>query len=201
MSHRGPLSTALLAFLAVPVSVGAATCSFPEVTLSPGCSGGGTSTTASTGGNGGVGGTTGAAGEVGCAGAGGIGGTTTSTTSTPPNCPVDKDGDMAVSWQCGGGTDCADNDANTHPGITEYSATPIQNEKAPNTDPYDKNCDGTVENETPVLGCAPGHCPAGIVGFKSNVSCGTSAPLGHCEGFVCGWKAENPAMTKTQKCR
>jgi hypothetical protein len=115
-------------------------------------------------------------------------------------CPLDKDGDLAISWTCSGGTDCADDDVNTHPGIMDYSSTPIQNEAAPNTNPYDKNCDGVVEKETKALGCQPLYCPGGN-GFNNDVACGASAPLGHCGGFPCGFQAENPAQSKVQKCR
>ena len=213
MANRAPLPAALVVPFLLLSGAGVSTCSFPDVTLGSGGStagaagsstiggSGGVGDTTMTAGAGGVGGTpapTGGAGDGGGGSSGSGGGATTSTTSE--ECPVDKDGDLAISWECAGGTDCADDDVNANPGIVDYSASPIQNEAAPNTDPYDKNCDGIVEKETKVLGCALFQCPGGK-GFKSDVPCGVSAPLGHCGGFFCSFQAENPAQSKTQRCR
>ncbi len=224
MSNRVPLwrtllgdgpARAPLALLVVLASAGVATCSFPEVTLAPGdttSTGGqsGTSTTSAPGGSGGVGGaaggtTNGGAGGTSATGgaAGGTtasGGATMTTTTTTDTCPIDEDGDQAISWMCAGGTDCADDDVNTNPDFVGYSATPIQNQTAPNTPLYDRNCDGKVETETPVLSCSLVSCPQGM-GFAGDVPCGMTAPLGHCGGIPCAWKAENPAQEKIQKCR
>lgn len=214
MSNRALLRTALLAASLLLSGAGVVTCSFPEITLATGGSAGTmatTSTTTVTGGSGGVGGATETTGSGGVGGTispsggagagGGIGGSGGgTTTSTSDACPVDKDGDLAISWMCAGGTDCADDDVNAHPGIADYSSTPIQNQAAPNTDPYDKNCDGVVEKETKVLGCKLFYCPGGK-GFKGDVACGASAPLGHCGGIPCAFQAENPAQSKVQRCR
>lgn len=196
---------------------GVAACSFPDITLAPADTGsttggtggeaGGTATGAAGGGGAGAGAGTAGSGTGAGGGAGGTGGTggeagSTSTGTDP--CPIDGDGDMAVSWQCPGGTDCADGDVNTHPGIDEPSSIPIQNEKAPGTLDYDKNCNGVEEAETPVLNCVFGNCSSAVKGFASPVACGASAPLGHCQSVAfigCQWKAENPAQNKTQKCK
>lgn len=215
MANRAPLPAALVVTSLLLSGAGVSTCSFPDVTLAGGEPTAGAAGSSTSGGTGGVGGTTVMAGAGGVGGttaptggagagdgSGGLsgsgGGTTTSTTSDV--CPLDKDGDLAISWECAGGTDCADDDVNANPGIVDYSATPIQNEAAPNTDPYDKNCNDIVEKETKVLGCAFLHCPGGK-GFKSDVPCGVSAPLGHCGGIPCAFQAENPAQSKTQRCR
>ena len=218
MANRPLLPTALLASFLLLSGAGVATCTFPEVTLGAGGSTGGaagsqtTSTTGGSGGvggattttgTGGVGGTTSATGGAGASGGtGGVGGTggETTTSTMSGDCPVDNDGDQATSWKCAGGADCADDDVNANPGITEYSSIPIQNEAAPNTAPYDKNCDGTVEKETKALGCAFLHCPGGK-GFQNDVACGASAPLGHCGGVPCGFQNENPSQSKIQRCR
>lgn len=191
-----------------------ATCTFPEVTLDTNGSGGAAQTTGtdetttlSAGGAGGNGGATGGGGmggsEGGNGGMGGSGGSTSTSTSTDP-CPVDMDGDMSVSWECGSGDDCADGDPNTHPGIADFSEAPIEGDKRPNTAEYDKNCDGTEERETPKLNCGFLNCDSSKKGFSSDVPCGMSASLGHCRSvfFIgCEFAAENPAQVKVQKCR
>jgi len=104
-----------------------------------------------------------------------------------------------VSWDCPGGTDCADGDYNTNPGIDMPSAIAIQGPTAPNTNLYDKNCDGTVQEETPVLNCGLG-CNSNILGFQSHVDCGVTGTLGHCAAITCQWTPESPGKSKQQKC-
>ena len=192
---------ALLAFVA-------ATCTFPEVTLSSGGAGGAAATSTLPGGAGGETLTTTSSSSTTTSGSGGTTTTSDTTTSgsggttTSATCPIDMDGDGAVSWKClANGGDCGDSDVNAKPGIMEYSQIPIQNEIAPNTDPYDKNCDGDVETETSVLDCGLFCSGGNVQGYKAPVACGQSGALGHCGGIPCSWQAENPAKSKTQRCR
>lgn len=185
--------------LGLAAFAGALSCTFPDITLAPedagsaGGSGGSTSTIS----GGSAGSTTSSQSTTSQSTSSST--TSSSSSSTTATCPLDSDNDGAVSWQCQGGTDCADDDFNTNPSIDTPSAMAIQGPTAPNTDPYDKNCDGTVQEETPVLNCGIG-CDSSILGFQSHVDCGVTGTLGHCKAITCQWTPESPGMSKQQKC-
>lgn len=152
-----------------------------------GAGAGGTSTTKSAGGSGG-----GTSTSSSSSSSGGSGGTT---------CLEDGDDDTFTSW-CAGGPDCADEDLTANPDA-DFDSAPIAGETKPNTNPYDRNCDGEVERETPVLKC-PKFVPCGSAqGYAAPVACGELGVLGECaNNFLgCNWKALNPTVEKQQKCK
>jgi hypothetical protein len=192
-----------------------ASCSFPtyDITVTGGSAG---ETTAVTGSSGSVGGSGGASTSSGSGGgAGGASATASSGSSAASTsgsasttasagstgsgpCTTDADGDTYVSAKCPGGNDCADGDALANP-KGDYHTFPITN-PLPGTLPFDFNCDGAEEAETPKLTCG-GDCSS--TGFNTVVACGASAPLGKCGGIapLCGFTAISPAVSKTQRCK
>ena len=135
-------------------------------------------------------------------GAGGAASSNASSSSGP--CTTDADGDGAVSWQCPGGTDCADQDFNAHPEppMVSFGKAPIQGPKAPGTKDYDFNCNGNEEGETLVLKCGMVGCnPQNQIGVQFAVACGGTALLGHCAAITCAWTPENPPKSVVQKCK
>lgn len=178
---------------------------------------GGTGAGGATGGNGGIGGHGAGGGGHGGSGAGGGTSTTTSegggggmtTTSTSAagggggsTCAEDSDGDTFISW-CAGGPDCADEDMTAHPNAG-YDSAPIMGSTKPNTNPFDRDCNGVVQRETAVLAC-PAIAPCGSAqGYQAAVACGQFGALGHCvSDFIlgCKWAPLNPAVDKQQKCK
>jgi hypothetical protein len=187
-------------------------CTFPEVTFDATAAGGsgttGTTTgTAGNGGNGGSGAGEGGGGTSTSTSAGGSGGTTSTSSSTAASggsggatCPEDGDDDTFLSW-CAGGPDCADEDptANSEAG---FDSAPITGATKPNTNPYDRDCDGSVERETAAIMCKVGSCNA--EGYDQDVDCGQLGVLGHCVpvlGIGCKWEAYSPTIMKQQKCK
>jgi hypothetical protein len=131
------------------------------------------------------------------------GATSSSSSSGGTNCPTDEDQDGAISSQCLGGTDCADQDLKAHPELptVSFQSAPIQGTTAPNTQPYDFNCDGQETTETPVLDCQLKCLVGGGSGYLSTVKCGESAALGHCEIVTCAWKPDSPPQNRVQRCK
>ncbi|MEP7125432.1 MAG: hypothetical protein ABJE95_31155 [Byssovorax sp.] len=196
-----------------------ASCSFPtyDITVTGGSA---DATTAATGSSGSAGGSGGASATAssGSGGASASSGTSASTSSTSTStsasttsssastsattgsgpCSTDADGDTYISAKCPGGNDCADGDALANP-KGDFHTFPITN-PPPGTLPFDFNCSGSEEAETPKLTCG-GDCSS--VGFNSVVACGASAPLGKCAGIapLCGFMEISPAVSKTQRCK
>ena len=185
--------------------VAIASCSFPafDITVSGGSSGATTAATGSSGSAGGSGGASTSSGSAG--GAGGAIATASSsastssgsTTSTGP-CSTDADGDKYISAKCPGGNDCADGDALANIN-GDYHTFPITN-PPPGTLPFDFNCSGGEEAETPKVSCGV-DCAS--QGFNAVVPCGSTAPLGKCGGVVgfCTFQPLSPAASKTQRCK
>jgi hypothetical protein len=189
-----------------------ASCSFPtyDITVTGGSTDATTAASGSSGSSGGSGGASTSSGSGG--GAGGASATASSastsgsasttasgsSSSTGGPCTTDADGDTYISAKCPGGNDCADGDALANL-KGDYHTFPITN-PPPGTLPYDFNCSGSEEAETPKLTCG-GDCSS--MGFNSVVPCGASAPLGKCGGIapLCGFTALSPAVSKTQRCK
>jgi hypothetical protein len=189
----------VLALLLVAAAAMGVSCSFPEIEFYGSTSGtgsGGAASSASASGGGGA-----TESSTASKGSGGNG-SGSSSSSSGTDCMTDADQDGALSTQCQGGTDCADDDPRAHPEppTVIVQGAPIQGATAPNTLPYDFNCDEQETGETPVLGCT-GLCNPNEIGYQSAVKCGTAAPLGHCEAITCAWKFENPPQNRLQKCK
>ncbi len=136
------------------------------------------------------------------ASSGSTGGSDATSTSTGSGaCTTDADNDGAISWQCAGGNDCADQDARAHPGATFATGGAIQGPKSPGTLPYDFNCDQVETTKTLTLECTGMPCstPSSVHGFQQAVSCGSTGMLGHCGGLPCEWISEG--ITITQACK
>jgi hypothetical protein len=175
-----------------------AACSFPDVTIS-GDSGGSSS-------SGSPGGPPIASSSASAGGAAASSSTAASSSHTSSSqasssssgCATDDDHDGYLSWTCAPpGPDCADEDPLAHPGAG-FEATPISGPRSPGTQPFDFDCDGVVETETPALDC--GTCDP-RTGFEADVPCGMSAAVGTCVGLVlCSWQANIPTMIVVQRC-
>jgi hypothetical protein len=180
----------------VAIAAGIASCSFPTYNITVTGSGGATASSGSVGGGGGASASNGSVGGGGSASAsngsaGGGGSATTSTSSGP--CATDEDGDQAISWQCAGGTDCADQDPRAYPKADFTAGAPIMGPRSPVTLPYDFNCDKIETRKTVKLNC-PIVCvfPGKEHGFQIDVDCGKSGTLGHCQGGVpCKWTSDS----------
>jgi hypothetical protein len=100
--------------------------------------------------------------------------------------------------KCPGGNDCADGDPHANP-KGDFHPIPITNPPL-GTLPFDFNCSGAEEAETPMLKCGV-DCAS--QGFETVVGCGATAPLGQCAGLVgfCKFQALAPAVSKTQRCK
>lgn len=187
-------------------------CTFPEVTFDAtaaggsGATGGATGTSTETAGVGGSGGS-GAGGTSTSTSAGGSGGTTSTFSSTSSSggsggatCLEDGDDDTFISW-CAGGPDCADEDLTANPDAG-FDSAPISGVTKSNTNPYDRDCDGSVERETAAIMCKVGSCNA--EGYQQDVDCGQLGVLGHCVPVLaigCKWEAYSPTVMKQQKCK
>lgn len=200
----------------VPVAcalVFSTSCTFPEVTFDAtasggsGATGGATGTFTETAGAGGSGGS-GAGGTTTSTSAGGSGGTTSTSSSTSSSsggsggatCLEDGDDDTFISW-CAGGPDCADEDLTANPDAG-FDSAPISGVTKSNTNPYDRDCDGSVERETAAIMCKVGSCNA--EGYQQDVDCGQLGVLGHCVPVLaigCKWEAYSPTVMKQQKCK
>ena len=121
-----------------------------------------------------------------------------STSSGSDSCTTDADGDTYISIACPGGTDCDDGDALANP-KGDYHMFPIPN-PPPGTLPFDFNCSGAEEAETPAVTCGV-DCTS--QGFQMAVACGATAPLGKCGGMpgLCTFQLLTPAVSKTQRCK
>jgi hypothetical protein len=128
--------------------------------------------------------------------------TSSSTSSSSGKCTTDLDGDGFVSWTCDPTKDCADHDPLAHPepGV-DYQAAAISGVTKPGTLPFDFNCNGIEEAETPTLNCSV--CGSNTVGFKMDVACGQTGALGTCVGatVLCSWQPMSPAQMAVQKCK
>lgn len=206
--------------LAATIAIGAWACSFPEIRIAGDTSGsgGGTSTSSSstTGTGGGSGGMGGHGGSGGATTSSSSSSSTTSSTSSSSTtsssgtgggpCTTDLDHDNYRSWKCDPSDptlDCADGDIRAHPGAG-FQDSAIIGEVKGNLLPYDFDCNGAEEAETPTRDC-PGtafNCPSGE-GFESAVSCGMAGAIGHCvpSGLGCKWTANNPPKTLVQRCK
>ncbi len=187
-------------------------CTFPEVTFDAtaaggsGATGGATGTTTGTGGNGGSGGS-GAGGTSTSTSTGGSGGTTSTSSSSSASggsggttCLEDGDDDGFTSW-CAGGPDCADEDLTANPDAG-FDSAPISGATKSNTNPFDRDCDGSVERETAAITCKVGSCNA--EGYEQDVDCGQLGVFGHCVPVLaigCKWEAYSPTIMKQQKCK
>lgn len=199
----------------VPVAcalVFSTSCTFPEVTFDAtasggsGATGGATGTFTETAGAGGSGGS-GAGGTTTSTSAGGSGGTTSTSSSTSSSggsggatCLEDGDDDTFISW-CAGGPDCADEDLTANPDAG-FDSAPISGVTKSNTNPYDRDCDGSVERETAAIMCKVGSCNA--EGYQQDVDCGQLGVLGRCVPVLaigCKWEAYSPTVMKQQKCK
>jgi hypothetical protein len=130
--------------------------------------------------------------------AGGSDGTSTSSGG----CNTDEDGDGAISWQCPGGTDCADQDARAHPGAAFFTGPSIMGARSPGTLSYDFDCDQKETMEWPKLVCNGASCatPPQTQGFNSaEVACGNSGMLGHCAGLPCSWVSDSGTVLQSCK--
>ena len=117
--------------------------------------------------------------------------------------------DSSLSWKChpsASNLDCADEDARAFPGAG-FEASPMMGQRRPGTPPWDFDCDGVVVQETPVLYCGGFVFCAGGSGLQPGTTpaCGMTYPLGHClnNGFLlaCQWNADNPLVTRIQRCK
>lgn len=192
----------------VVIAAGIASCTFPtyNITVASG-SGGGASTTAassgSTGGDDTSTTTTSGGGGGSAASSGSAGGGTSSTSSSTGSgaCTTDADIDMAISWQCAGGKDCADQDDRAHPAADYTPGAAILGPRSPGTLAYDFDCDTFETKKVKKLIC-PAVCalPGTELGFLEEVDCGASGTLGHCEGTVnCKWVSNS--MNTQQTCK
>jgi hypothetical protein len=187
-------------------AIAAGACSFPTILIAGETSGSGGSTTSTA-----TGATTGTGGAPASASTTSSATTSSAATSTAASsatasasssssgnpCNLDDDGDLVLSWLCGG-PDCADNDKLAYPDAG-YQGTPITGQQQNNL-PFDYNCDGKQEAETPT--CKLGACPAaGVLAFKSDVPCGVMAALGTCGIVGCNWVPTNPPSSGTQRCK
>ena len=171
-------------------ALAAGACGFPDVAVTgdtggSSSSGAGGSSTASSSGSGG--------GHAASSSTG-------STSSSGGNgCTTDDDHDGYLSWTCSPpGPDCADEDPLAHPGAG-FQAGPISGARRPGTLPFDFDCNGVDEAETPTLDCAA--CDP-RTGFQADVPCGMVAALGTCVGLaLCSWQASSPTMMVVQRCK
>jgi hypothetical protein len=190
----------ILASLLVTAAATGVSCSFPKIEFfgpTSGTGGGGGAISSATGGA-----TESSTASTGGEGNSGASSSSDSSSSGGANCMTDEDQDEAISSQCQQGTDCADQDDKAHPEpppVTAQSA-PIQGATAPNTLPYDFNCDGQETGETLVLNCQL-FCNSSEIGYQSAVKCGDAALVGHCEAVSCKWTAESPPQNRVQKCK
>ena len=190
----------------VVIAAGIASCTFPtyNITVAPGSGGGASTTAASSGSTGGddTSTTTTSGGGGGSAASSGSAGGGTSTTSTGSGaCTTDADIDMAISWQCAGGKDCADQDDRAHPAADYTPGAAILGPRSPGTLAYDFDCDTFETKKVKKLIC-PAVCalPGTELGFLEEVACGAADTLGHCEGTVnCKWVSNG--MSTQQTCK
>lgn len=180
-------------------AVGIASCSFPTYNITVTGSGGATAASASSG-SGGGGGASASSGSAGGGGSGGGTSTTTTSTSSGP-CSTDEDGDGAISWQCVGGKDCADQDNRAHPWADFTIGAAIKGLRSPGTLPYDFNCDLSETKQTLTLACAGALCPTPVTtkGFVQDVNCGASGNLGHCAGVPNSFVSDSINLTEVCK--
>jgi hypothetical protein len=77
----------------------------------------------------------------------------------------------------------------------------------PGTQPWDFDCDGVVVQETPILHCGGFVFCAGESGYEPGTApeCGMAYTLGHCLNngalLACQWNADNPIVTRVQRCK
>jgi hypothetical protein len=205
----------MLLALAVSITAAIASCTFPTyeiiVTGTTGSTGDASATASSSSSGGGDGGASSTSStSSGNGGSGGSGGSSTSSTSSASStssvsstssgaCTTDADGDTYVSVKCPGGTDCADGDVLANP-KGDFHAFSIQNPPA-GTQPFDFNCNGNQETETPVVTSCGADCST--EGFSAKVACGDTGPTGKCGGVfpLCSFTLYNPTVTKVQRCK
>jgi hypothetical protein len=213
MKQRSVSATIVGSFVAIGVAI--ASCSFPTynitVTGSGGASatasgavGGGGATATSSASIGGAGGASASSASSGSVGGGASTSTSTasatSSTSSGP-CSTDEDQDGAISWQCAGGTDCADQDPRAHPNANFTAGAAIMGLRSPVTLPYDFNCDKKETKQTVKLNC-PAICflPGMQQGFPVDVDCDSPGMLGHCAGgLACKWTSNSANMVQICK--
>ena len=186
---------ALIVGCVVASAAGVASCSFPTYNIIVTGSGGASASSASSGSVGGAGGASTTASSGGAAST-----STTSSTGSGP-CSTDADSDTAISWQCAGGKDCADQDNRAHPGADFTAGAPIIGPRSPGTLAYDFDCDTFEKTKYPKLIC-PGVCvvPGTVLGFVQEVSCGMTGTLGHCAGSIkCAWVSDGLSTMQTCK--